>query len=153
MGGLSNGPIPDPHVPPNPQTGGVKKPPLKLQPNWRPQIERIMSSRRAAWSSLWWWPCSNILLRRCYSLRGSYLLNYILSKNLTRKTLKLCDKGRRCDRKCFSPQCEFSEYFGALVTTMTSQRLSIQTLLHLLPFGRNLKREFWGDPKFGELGN
>ena len=57
MGALSNGPIPDPLRPPNPQTGRSKSPHLKLQPYRQPQIEHILSGRRAAWSSLWWWPC------------------------------------------------------------------------------------------------
>ena len=57
MGGLSIGPIPDPPRPPNPPNRGAKSPPLKLQPNQRPQIEHIMLGRRAAWSPLWWWPC------------------------------------------------------------------------------------------------
>ena len=44
MGALSNGYIPDSPCPlaPNHQTGGSKSPPLKLQPNRRPQIEHIM---------------------------------------------------------------------------------------------------------------
>ena len=60
MGGLSNGPIPDPTSPLNSPNGGggVKKPPLKLQPNRRPQIRHIVWGRREAWSPLWWWPCS-----------------------------------------------------------------------------------------------
>ena len=36
------GPSPTPHAPLTPQTGGSKSPPLKLQPNRRPQIEHIM---------------------------------------------------------------------------------------------------------------
>ena len=37
-------------------------------------------------------------------------------------------------------QCESSKYFGAFATTMISQRFLV--LLHLLPFGSNLKGEF-----------
>ena len=50
-------------------------------------------------------------------------------------------------------QCEPTEYFGAFATTSTSQRLAYQfkLLLLLLPFGRNLKGEFY-DPKFRGLG-
>ena len=47
-GGRKNLPSPNPHIPLTPQTGGSKSPPMKLQPNRRPQIERNMSGRRAA---------------------------------------------------------------------------------------------------------
>ena len=47
-------------------------------------------------------------------------------------------------------KCKSTEYFGAVSTTTTSQRLSIQSKesLHLLPFGRNVQESFQ-IPDFG----
>ena len=64
MGGLSNWPIPDPFVLPNPSDFGSESPPFKFRPTgWRltnewTQIEHNMCGRRAPRSPLWWWPCT-----------------------------------------------------------------------------------------------
>ena len=73
---------------------------------------------------------------------------------ITRKAHNLWDKGRWCAEATFE-SCklwrESTEYFGAIATTMTSLHNAYQfkVLLHLLPFGCNLK-EFW-DPLFWGL--
>ena len=58
MGELSNMPIPDPHVPPNPQTGVSKSPPFKFQPTSctlsKMSIEHILEDTLAGCAVMQW---------------------------------------------------------------------------------------------------
>ena len=68
--------------------------------NRRPQIEHIMSGRRAAWSPLWWWPCcikSMTRLNYAQALKWPSLLKALCCNNcpvsvfVSKVSSELCD--------------------------------------------------------------
>ena len=107
MGRISNGNMPDPHVPEIDENVNIAysrthnlavkwcheptNTAFAKAPNEWMQIEHNMCDRRAAWSPLWWWSCSLISLGLCRTLASGNYWRWLVTPILIEMSfLKTC---------------------------------------------------------------